>query len=290
MSFSFFSRIASQTRNPVPPMNGLRFYSTTKAAGSRFWTARPWVVFSAVTTLSIGTYTFGVVYPPTLLSILFPRSAPGPPADPTSPESIALMDALEVKLQNLPQLQKLRDSPDADDWYETRPYRKYPEERRVNSLTAGTLSGPGKLACTPLVRARKDETESMVFIHVGRALCGHDGIIHGGLLATLLDESLSRTAIINLPDKVGVTANLSLNYRAPTRADQFIMIHTSLVEAKGRKIVVKGRIEDLDAMLTTSSATFVQPRYAKLLNAKQLREAMGDVPKEEPIPLADREK
>ena len=44
------------------------------------------------------------------------------------------------------------------------------------------------------------------------------------------------------------------------------------------------------AMLTTSSATFVQPRYAKLLNAKQLREAMGDVPKEEPIPLADREK
>ena len=42
-------------------------------------------------------------------------------------------------------------------------------------------------------------------------------------------------------------------------------------------------------MLTTSSATFVQPRYAKLLNAKQLREAMGDVPKKEPIPLADRE-
>ena len=193
MSFSFFSRIASQTRNPVPPMNGLRFSSTTKAAGPRLWAARPWIVFSAVTTLSIGTYTFGVVYPPTLLSILFPRSAPGPPADPTSPESIALMDALEVKLQNLPQLQKLRDSPDADDWYETRPYRKYPEERRVNSLTAGTLSGPGKLACNPLVRARKDETESMVFIHVGRALCGHDGIIHGGLLATLLDESLSRT-------------------------------------------------------------------------------------------------
>jgi hypothetical protein len=27
-------------------------------------------------------------------------------------------------------------------------------------------------------------------------------------------------AILNLPEKIGVTANLSLNYRAPTRADQ----------------------------------------------------------------------
>lgn len=27
-------------------------------------------------------------------------------------------------------------------------------------------------------------------------------------------------AITNLPEKVGVTANLSLNYRAPTMADQ----------------------------------------------------------------------
>ena len=29
-------------------------------------------------------------------------------------------------------------------------------------------------------------------IHLGRALCGHDGIIHGGLIATVFDESLAR--------------------------------------------------------------------------------------------------
>ena len=67
-----------------------------------------------------------------------------------------------------------------------------PEERRVNNLTAGVLRGPGKLAVHALVRARKDEKESYVILHVGRALCGHDGIVHGGLLATLLDESLAR--------------------------------------------------------------------------------------------------
>jgi acyl-coenzyme A thioesterase PaaI-like protein len=31
-----------------------------------------------------------------------------------------------------------------------------------------------------------------VVLHLGRALCGHDGIVHGGLLATVFDESLAR--------------------------------------------------------------------------------------------------
>lgn len=29
-------------------------------------------------------------------------------------------------------------------------------------------------------------------IHLGRALCGHDGIIHGGIISTVFDESLAR--------------------------------------------------------------------------------------------------
>lgn len=293
MSSALLSRVALRTRNTLPARRGLRFSSGTRATepGTRPWTSRPLTTLSASAALAIGAYTIGVIYPPSTLSLLFPRPAPGPPTDPASPESIALMDELEAKLQNLPQLQRLRESPDANDWYETRPYRNFPEERRVNSLTAGTLRGPGKLGCIPLIRARKDESESMVFIHVGRALCGHDGIVHGGLLATLLDEALARTAIVNLPDKVGVTANLALNYRAPTRADQFIVIRTSLIEAKGRKTIVKGRVEELNgALLVEADATFVQPRYAKLLNTKQLREAIGEPPKGEPILLADGEK
>jgi acyl-coenzyme A thioesterase PaaI-like protein len=59
-------------------------------------------------------------------------------------------------------------------------------------MTAGALSGAGRLAVSPLVRARKDESESIVLIHVGRSLCGHDGIVHGGLIATILDESMGR--------------------------------------------------------------------------------------------------
>ena len=63
----------------------------------------------------------------------------------------------------------------------------------MNNFTAGALRGPGKLAFAPVVRVRKDESESVSILHVGRGLCGHDGIVHGGLLATLFDEGFGRT-------------------------------------------------------------------------------------------------
>lgn len=141
----------------------------------------------------IGGYTVGAVAPHPIFTFVAPRPAPGPPADTDSPESLAYSALLEDTLQSLPLLNSHRSRPDADDWYEARPYKRFPEERRVNNLTAGALRGPGKLALVPLVRSKHDESEAIVFIHVGRGLCGHDGIVHGGLLATLLDESLART-------------------------------------------------------------------------------------------------
>ncbi|TFK62371.1 Thioesterase/thiol ester dehydrase-isomerase [Pluteus cervinus] len=233
--------------------------------------------FTAATVLGLGAYTLGSIYPPLPLTILFPRAAPAPPSDPDSAESKAYTQALEKSMLALPILEHHRSQPEAADWYETRPYLKFPEERRVNNLTSGALRGPGKLAIPPLVRARNDETEALVFVHLGRGLCGHDGIVHGGLLATLLDESLARVAIMNLPDKVGVTAKLSINYRAPTIADQFVVIKVKLEGAEGRRSQVSGRVEDLKGtLLVEATATFVQPRYAKLLNSKVLKTQMGE--------------
>jgi hypothetical protein len=174
----------------------VRFFASSSHPGrsspkpNTFWTIRN---VSLAATFSVTAYTLGALYPPTLLTFIPPRAAPGPPSDANSPSALEYTAALEAQLQSLPLLQKHRSRPDADQWYETRPYLNFPEERRVNSLTAGTLRGPGKLAFAPLVRCRKDESEIIAVVHVGRGLCGHDGIIHGGLLATLLDETLART-------------------------------------------------------------------------------------------------
>lgn len=167
-------RFSSSTTTPIPPRS--RTLRTTLLA----------------TGLGLTSYTLGSFFPPETVTFISPRAAPAPPNENT-PESKAYMASLEDQLQSLPLLKEHRSRPDADEWYEARPYLNFPEERRVNNLTAGALRGPGKLGTVPLVRARKDESESVIFGHLGRGLCGHDGIVHGGLLAALMDEGLGRT-------------------------------------------------------------------------------------------------
>jgi len=156
-----------------------------------------------------------------------------------------------------------------------------PPHIKQHSLTAGILQGPGRLITPPVAFVRSDEQEMESYLHVGRGLCGHDGVIHGGLLATILDEAMGRVvcsphlhfprtfllnnytpqAIMHLEARIGVTANLTINYRAPARADQFIVIKTRLVSVKGRKAEVSARIEDLDGHLL-ADGRWDDPRLA----------------------------
>ncbi|KAF7290231.1 4HBT domain-containing protein [Mycena indigotica] len=264
------SSVSHSTRSSIPKI--LRSTPATWRQMSSGPKPRPTRAIGTLATLSLAAglsltaYGLGSLYPPSLVSLVFPRPAPAPPADASSPESLAYTASLEEQLQALPFLAEHRTRPDASEWYEGRPHKNLPEAVRVNSLTSGALRGPGKLALIPLVRARRDEQEALAFVHLGRGLCGHDGIIHGGLLATLLDEALFRTAAAHLPSKAGVTAKLTLNYRAPTRADQFVVLRTSLVSQSGRKAFVKGTVEALDGtVLVEAEALFIEPRYAKLM-------------------------
>nr|GAT49606.1 predicted protein [Mycena chlorophos] len=267
-----------------------RTYATSGVASGR--SLGTLATLSLAAGVSLSAYTLGALYPPSLISLLYPRPAPPPPPDASSPESIAYTAQKEQELQSLPALEAHRKREDRDDWYEVRPHAALPEELRANKLTSGALRGPGKLALLPLARVKRDESEAVIFMHLGRGLCGHDGIIHGGLLATLLDEALGRNAIVNLPSKVGVTATLSIRYRAPTRADQFVVIRTALTSQSGRKALVKGTVEALDGtVLVEADAVFVQPRYARLLNTDAVRKSMGEPPSvsgrgaAEPVPV-----
>lgn len=183
-------RLVQHLRRSLPGPSVWRTYSTSNVTSSR---ARTLLSIPLLAGFSLTAYSIGSIYPPPTVEVLFPRPAPAPPSDPDSLESQKYTQALELELHKLPGLTAHRALPDSSDWYEVRPYQNFPEERRVNNLSAGALRGPGKLAVLPLVRCKKDDSESIVFIHLGRGLCGHDGIIHGGLLATLLDETLART-------------------------------------------------------------------------------------------------
>ena len=72
---------------------------------------------------------------------------------------------------------------------------------------------------------------------------------------SLFDYLFSK-AIMNFSERIAVTASLNVSYRAPTKADQFVVIHTKLDELKGRKCFVSATIETLDGVRLVE-ATYV---------------------------------
>ena len=115
----------------------------------------------------------------------------------------------------------------------SRPHLKIPEAMRHQSLTGGTLLGGDKISVPPLQFQTPDGAEFVSIQHLGHALCGHPGIVHGGLLATLLDEGLGRCCFPALPNKVAVTASLKVDYKKPVMAGQTVVLKAETTRVEG---------------------------------------------------------
>ncbi|ORY09097.1 HotDog domain-containing protein [Clohesyomyces aquaticus] len=127
----------------------------------------------------------------------------------------------------------------------SRPHLKIPATMRAQNLTGGTLLGDDKIAVPPLQFSTRDGSTFTSIQYLGSQLCGHPGIVHGGLLATLLDEGLARCCFPALPNKVGVTASLNINYRKPVMAGQYVVLRAETTRVEGRKAWVRGWLETL---------------------------------------------
>jgi len=163
----------------------------------------------------------------------------------------------------------------ADEKYiANRPHMKIPAQVRAQNLTAGTLLGKDKIVVPPVQFYTNDGTSFVSLQYLGGALCGHPGIVHGGLLATLLDEGLARCCFPALPNRAAVTASLKVDYKAPAMANQIVVLRAETTRVEGRKAWVKGRIETLvdeskgetPKVLTEAEALFIEPKMAKSMN------------------------
>jgi acyl-coenzyme A thioesterase PaaI-like protein len=191
---------------------------------------------------------------------------------PTNEETLALYtpedaiaEEIETTLRTHPVAESLRANP---EFTEARPHLKIPEALRKRSLTGGTLCGPNKIVVPPLVFSERDGKSMVSLMYLGSDVCGHPGIVHGGLLATILDEGLANCCFPALPNKVAVTANLNIDYRAPAMANNYVALRAETVKVEGRKAWVEGRIETLPAdgkdpvVLVEAKALFIEPKQA----------------------------
>ena len=110
----------------------------------------------------------------------------------------------------------------------------------------------------------------VMILHVGGDVCSHPGIIHGGLIATLIDDMFCRCCSAAFPKKVGVTANLNVDYRKPALVQSYIVLKADVAKMEGRKTWMEGRIETLELdggdspLIAEAKTLFIQPRETEV--------------------------
>lgn len=185
--------------------------------------------------------------------------APPPLAPAGTKEDDRMVEYLTAQASKLPIVQSLSTDP---AWTSHDAYTSLPVPERSARLTTGPLAGARALGGYQRIFQNAETGETVTVVWFGGAIAGWPGVTHGGVIATVMDESLGRCAIRQFPGKSGVTANLELNYLKPVVTNSFYVIRA--VPEQGvteRKCWVQGRLETLEGRVCVESrALFVVPK------------------------------
>jgi uncharacterized protein (TIGR00369 family) len=100
---------------------------------------------------------------------------------------------------------------------------------------------------------------------IGPEFQGSGGFLHGGIIATLLDEAMGK--LCRLSDVRAVTAELKIEYLRPIRMDQEILVEATESKREGRELFQQATISDEKGkLLARGQGRFVEidpARYAK---------------------------
>jgi len=106
---------------------------------------------------------------------------------------------------------------------------------------------------------------------------GYTGMVHGGVISTVLDEVMAWSLYRN--QVWAVTGSLNVRYRAPIRVGERTRAIGWQVDRRGRRIEMAGEIrrESDGAILAGATAVFVQvpESQAEEWRARYLRSAQG---------------
>ena len=109
-------------------------------------------------------------------------------------------------------------------------------------------------------------TELRFLLSLGYAVNGWPNIVHGGMIAFLLDEAMGTVLQLNAQasnrtEQNTFTAYLKTTYLQPIPTPSVVMATARLGEVKGRKRLVNAVIEDEKGnAMATGEALFIQPK------------------------------
>ncbi|HVC45798.1 MAG TPA: PaaI family thioesterase [Terracidiphilus sp.] len=92
---------------------------------------------------------------------------------------------------------------------------------------------------------------------VGDSYEGPPGYLHGGIIATLLDESMSKA--VRARGLVAMTRHMAVDYMRPVRSGSAIRMEGRMVRSEGRKHWAQAEVRDDDGrVLAKAEGLFVE--------------------------------
>ncbi|KAK5680252.1 hypothetical protein LTS10_007179 [Elasticomyces elasticus] len=172
--------------------------------------------------------------------------------------------------QSLPWAQRLLQDPNLAFVHESPN-----SDRRVmapNTMFKAVLYKPGAInAHVSFQRpcAEPDNSrgiEQCMLLSVGPHVDGKIGRAHGGFNSLILDQLTGSAAFFAVPDSPPpATATLTVDYKAPINTPCVILARAWVIEVSGRKIWVRGVIEDGEGkVMASGKALFIAGRPGTL--------------------------
>jgi acyl-coenzyme A thioesterase PaaI-like protein len=121
--------------------------------------------------------------------------------------------------------------------------------------------GPGSPVAPPLVASDTPDGRATGRVTVGKAHEGPPGLVHGGVVATLLDHVLARA--VRAAGRGGLTGTLTVRYRRPVPLGVPLLLTAAAGEASGRRTTATARLateEDPGTVLAEGEGLFVALR------------------------------
>ena len=106
-----------------------------------------------------------------------------------------------------------------------------------------------------------EDGQFMAFFKPAEEHQGYPGRLHGGIAATILDETIGRAIMVAGADNIwGVTIDLSLKYRKPVPLDEELRVLARVVSDKKRYFLAEGEIILPDGTIAVTA----QGKYLKM--------------------------
>tara|TARA_B100000401_G_scaffold326123_1_gene226337 strand:+ start:174 stop:677 length:504 start_codon:yes stop_codon:yes gene_type:complete len=122
----------------------------------------------------------------------------------------------------------------------------YPDTSFVSGV-----ENPKGMKMVPIIKDRKIYAKYIF----EKSFEGGPGLVHGGILSTVLDDMMGYATFTQ--NLFCVTANLNVNFRAPSPVDKEFELYAWVKEVDGNKVYAESVIQSEDAIHVEADGLFI---------------------------------